>query len=294
MGAPASLSRVKNLNSWREFIEEINGIEDEIAKRSKTTIGHYSKPLYRGQANASWKLETTLERETKRPMTMATYHLNYVRSAYALLSGFNEKYGPFDKEADCSYEALGYHQLPNYEFMGYLRHHPLLDWTSSPYVAAFFAFDMAYSAERVAIYWFQEHLGRGKSTSSDKPRLITAGPFVGIHKRHFLQQSEYSICYEKRENDALFVSHEILLIDQNQWWPQDKLMKYTLPRSIKNEVLSELNKMNINPYSLYQSEESLVRTVGNRLFVEDAIKEELSQCHKAIIEQGIEDESSSD
>src|SRR5579871_975887 len=35
-------------------------------------------------------------------------------------------------------------QFPGYDYMAYLRHHgfpsPLLDWTRSPYVAAFFAF----------------------------------------------------------------------------------------------------------------------------------------------------------
>jgi hypothetical protein len=282
----ATLPRVKHLKTWREFIKEINRIEDDIAKLSKKTIGSYSKPLYRGQPDSSWKLITTLERETTRPLTMASYHQNYVEPAYAMLSGFNEKHWPYDSKADCSYEALSYHRVPNYEFIGYLRHHgfpsPLLDWTSSPYIAAFFAFDVAYSAERVSIYWFQEYQGHGKSSSSNKPRIITAGPFVAIHKRHFLQQSEYSLCFEMKGSDALLMSHEIPFTS-GSFWPQDNLIKFTLPRTLRSEVLWELNKMNINPYSVYQSEDSLVRTAGNRLFLEDAKKLKLIPYHKALL-----------
>ncbi len=48
-------------------------------------------------------------------------------------------------------------RCPGYAYMAYLRHHgfpsPLLDWTRSPYVAAFFAFNKASedSSKRVSI-----------------------------------------------------------------------------------------------------------------------------------------------
>jgi hypothetical protein len=49
-------------------------------------------------------------------------------------------------------------RCPGYAYMAYLRHHgfpsPLLDWSRSPYVAAYFAFSRANQApgERVSIY----------------------------------------------------------------------------------------------------------------------------------------------
>ena len=286
MGTSQTLTRARDLTSWREFTEAIYDIEKEIAERSRETIGHYSRPLYRGQADANWRLVTTLERETKRDMTMARYHRDYIGAAHTLLAGFDEKQRVWEKDADCSYNALNYRAAPNYEFMGYLRHHgfpsPLLDWTTSPWVAAFFAFDNAYSSEKVSVYWFQEHLGKGKSTSSDKPRILTLGPYAAIHRRHFLQQSEYSICYEKRGEEAAFVSHEAAFTGDN-WWPQDKVMKFTLPREIRDEAIFELNRMNINPYSLYQSEDALVKTIGNRLFTDGALREELAKIHIGLI-----------
>jgi hypothetical protein len=277
---------VRHLDTWAEFLGEVLTIEREIKERSSNTIGHYSRPLYRGQANADWKLETTLERECKRPMTLEEYHDQYVSAAHTILSGYQQKHWKFDPQANAKYQALDYQRVPNYEFMAYLRHHgfpsPLLDWTSSPYVAAFFAFDPAYTSERVAVFWYQEYMGRGKSTSSAKPRIFAAGPFAAIHPRHFVQQSEYTVCYEMQKEDALFVSHE-RVINEKGIWPQDAVIKFTLPSSLRYEVLYELNRMNINPYSVYQSEDALVRTVGSKVFIDGAMRRALFEKHKEII-----------
>ncbi len=89
-------------------------------------------------------------------------------------------------------------RCPAYAYMAYLRHHgfpsPLLDWTRSPYVAAYFAFGKAKadSSQRVSIYVFSEI--SNKVSGNGMPVLYRYGPYVRTHRRHVLQQSEYTVC----------------------------------------------------------------------------------------------------
>jgi hypothetical protein len=286
-----SNAQVRDLQTWKEFLDEVLKIEREILERSHQTIGYQSRPLYRGQANADWKLRTTLERECERPLSMSHYQKHHVGKTHTILSGFQQRHWPFDRNAAFTYEAMEFGPLPNYEFMAYLRHHgfpsPLLDWTSSPYVAAFFAFESAYTSDRVAIFWYQEYQGQGKSSYGGTPRIRAAGPFAAIHPRHFVQQSEYTICYMQEKEEAVFAPHESV-VNGKSVWPQDAVIKFTLPRALRSEVIFELNRMNINPYSVYQSEDALVRTLGNRVLIEDEQSALLFSKQKEVIDKARE------
>ena len=263
----------KNLNTWEQLQAEIGELIESLGERSE-------KLLFRGQSDSSWKIDTTVERKLKLPISLSRYY-RFAYTAKPKLETFinttwdNPTPSEFDRWLE-EKDTLTFFDLPGYDYLAYLRHHgfpsPFIDWTASSYIAAFFAFNGCSHIENgyISVYCYLEHADVGKIRSSDQPAIYVFGPYVKVDKRHVLQQSQYSICVELDEsNSHIFANHELVLTKADE--KQDRLWKFNVPNAERNKALKSLNKMNINSYSLFGSEDSLVESISTN----EIIKNEL-------------------
>ena len=259
---------VKELSSWAEFENELNGLTRELALARFAS--NASSFLFRGQADAGWSLDTTLDRRLREPVKYVQY-MQWVSAAKPQIESLaNERWNKLPSgiellEMGTNYDKLRFNILPTYEYLIYLRHHgfpsPLLDWTRSPYIAAFFAF-RAIEANEVAIYCYQEMQGGGKTSSSAEPQIFKFGPYVTGHPRHHTQQSEYTCCMHFDDGHWYFVPHENVFSQEST--TQDVLRKYVLPAELRDEVLKRLDAHNLNAFSLFGTNEALLEAIALR------------------------------
>jgi hypothetical protein len=271
--------RVIELRSWSEFEEHLHLLNSQIESDGPIDQ-RFEEPLFRGQGNhhCNWKLETTLERlasgeNIPRALGLLAYYRR-ITACKAILEGLMARRWP---------EVPGYPEFKKalendptgwldsflngsgvYEYLVYLRHHgfpsPLLDWTASPYIAAFFAFDQPHErAEHVCVYAF---FRKGIHSGSSDQHFFVVGPYMRTDQRHYLQQCRYSMCVKMNGSDFSFISHDKSLSENNG--DQGVLFELRIPVSERLAALRKLELMNINPYSLFASEDSLVRTLTRR------------------------------
>src|SRR5438876_2258021 len=125
------------LKDWAGFEAEVDRILGDFDARRGTGTGYVSDPLFRGHADSSWPLVTTLERFSAKPWSVNAYD-RLLRSVLPAVISLTSRDWELDSEEEMDEARHG--PPPGYEFMIYLRHHafpsPLLDWSRSPHVAA--------------------------------------------------------------------------------------------------------------------------------------------------------------
>lgn len=276
--------KTETISNWHAFESKIREIHHatEVLRRERPL--HVSNPLFRGQRNSDWRLKTTLERE-REGMSLSEY-LRRMREVHARVDvsvpmrwpNFEEEVDGLSQRGLRSIEFIRMvesHTASILSFMAYLRHHgfpsPLLDWSRSPYVAAFFAFEWTDPyAKEVAIYVFREYKGAiGNPRDTDEPHALGIGSdLLGTSKRHIRQRSEYSLCTRKVSSGAsvdsyIFADHEAainipgFMIERDRELDvsdaENAVTKYTIPARERNTALASLAEKGITRQRLFDN-----------------------------------------
>lgn len=231
--------------SWVQFKQAIND-QIKIDKRF----------IYRGHCDSSWALKTSLHRtgQWKTPEDIKFYVEHIV---------------PLVHESVAAWEGRKRNLADQFElaqFFAYLQHNgfptPLLDWTYSPFIAAYFAFEginhFEPQCDHVAVYTFDKDLWlrfyKQSYDYNDKDLHVSVlePSFIGNPKQ-FLQQGVF--IYTNLED---IESHVI----QNQKGGTTFLRKYIMHCSERSSALRELRLMNITAMQLAPSIESVCKKVA--------------------------------
>ena len=271
---------ILDLHTWEEFEERLKELQEKALDERRPESLPF---LYRGQENACWSVTTTLERPPDgREMSFEHYYESIYRAKSEIESCTEKSWDIPDPpevgrltervEPFASFKAKDFRDWGQvWSYMVHLRHHgfpsPFLDWTRSPYMAAFFAFRRPIrDVEKVSIFVYCEMLNPvryRKVYSSAQPEIyILPKQYLQTHRRHFLQQGEYTICVHNEESEWRFGPHERAFErgDPNI----DVIWQFSLPATERLKVLKLLDRSNINAFSLFQSEESLMETMAFR------------------------------
>lgn len=291
--------KTETLSDWHTFESKIGDIhrETEVLRRERALP--VSDPLFRGQRNCDWRLETTLEREregvslSEYLRTMCQVHVRVDVSVPMRWPNLEEEVDGLSQRGLRSivlFPTVEEHTTAILSFMAYLRHHgfpsPFLDWSRSPYVAAFFAFEWADPhAEEVAIYVFREYTGAvGDARDTGTPHASVIGPgLLGTSNRHVRQQSEYSLCVRRVSpgpglDSYVFADHEAAInitgfrveggreLDVPD--AENVVTKYTIPAGERNAVLASLAEKGITRQRLFAHDvENLLEDLWHEVLV---------------------------
>jgi hypothetical protein len=227
----------------------------------------YKKIYYcRGHAVDSWKLQTSFHREASpNGITLPQYLDLIISEVHYYISAVRDEIIDLRNEQEFG------------AFLALIQHHgfptPLLDWTLSPYIAAYFAFrevkDKYPLSENVKIYIF-DYLEWTRSFQQPLNLRDTAikyvsvlRPYAKFNPRIIPQQGVFTVTnVDDMEDYILSRSSEI-----------KKTFLYTALLSVKEKpnVLKELNLMGINEMTMFPSIEGICRSLKTQFFSAETV-----------------------
>lgn len=261
---------MKKVSSVKEYIDCVEKI------RGWNKLGNSF--VFRGQGNSSWVIQSTLERAGVKNVLLKEYYraIDYLKPEINSFGyHFQRKMTPNGYDFDFSeWKEISFGRFPDIEYLSYLRHHgfptPLIDVTQSEYIALFFACEDLDKKTDAKVFVFRGDLGC--TSVSGSPELHRIGHYLESDRRHVAQQSEYflAVQFQQMEKDSewAFVPFSSFLNYENLYMGEgddgvnvesQALFEIEIAGDAKKNIMADLAKMNINRYTLYLDEDSLIQ-----------------------------------
>ncbi len=236
-GRYASMEVLEMSYTWKSF-------KELIGNRTSGDKKYY----FRGQSCSEWKLETSFHRASAdKEITLNSYLTEIIHDV-------NRQVSSMDKPVDLQ------NGIEFGEMLARLQHHgfptPLLDWTLSPYVAAYFAFKgapvEAKPEDMVSIYMFD--INKWVSEVTPSADLLSPIPFVSDFAPYLTKNPRMA-----RQMGVMTMTNVIDIQQFIMSKGQDYLFKACIHASERSVVMKELNLMGINDHTLFPDFDGLCK-----------------------------------
>lgn len=248
-----SFVNVIEIDSWKKYLDLINS--DELKNWA-----------YRGQSDSSWQLWPTITRELKKRLVQKRY---WTKQEHRCIWVFQRKCTPYLDFRPAITDI--------FQWLALMQHHGaptrLLDFTWSPYVAAFFALETSISD---AAIWVINSTKLG--TNCFTPEYLKGdwvpSPQEALREYGIEREDEIAVGEPFSKNQRLIAQSGTFVCPVDITRPVDEILgqrkniitKIVMKgRDLRRQALAELYRMNLTYATLFPDLDGLARSTSYEL-----------------------------